>query len=272
VRVLALPPIQGLAANPYDPFLGRDGLMIHRVRSTLGYHGNELGRYDELRSAQAENDQIANPTFWALTNTEFLMANTDSLPIAGATRVVGPTRNAAGSLVSLFLLPGEHPFAWVAPAIMKYPDSAVLEAVHASNFPVRSVALFDTSSNVDAVQLTTLPAPLAISVNVTKFEPGHFALTLSAPAPKGSALVASENFYPGWRATIDGNPAKVERADLVLMGVPLPQGARQVEFTFMSDTYARGKAITLIALAAAILAALLGAAMERMHRRVQPHG
>jgi hypothetical protein len=268
VRVLAL-GLQGAPMNPYDPFLGRDALMIHRVRSTLGYHGNSLGRYERLRGADQEGGgQVLNPTFWALTNTEFLLANSDTIPfIPGAKRILGPVRNAAGTNVSLFLLPGEHPFAWVAPAIVKAPDDAVVEAFRATNFPVRSVALFDSSSKVPGMQLTALPTPLTITTNVTKYEPGHFALTLSQPAPKGSALVVSENFYPGWHVTVDGKPASVERADLVLMGVPLPEGARQMEFTYSSDVYARGKAITLVALALSLIAALAGAVMDRRSGR-----
>src|ERR1019366_1779578 len=101
-----------------------------------------------------------NPAIWALLNTEFFLFNGDSLPIPGARRVVGPVKDAAGSLVSLFQLPGEHPFAWVAPVMIKYPDSAVGEAFRATNFPVRSVAIFDTSSKVQGVQVSSLPAPL----------------------------------------------------------------------------------------------------------------
>jgi hypothetical protein len=120
------------------------------------------------------------------------------------------------------------------------------------------VAIFDTSSKAAAERLTALPAPLATTVHVDKYEPGHVALTLSGPAPKGSALVASENFYPGWRATVDGKPVTADRADLTLIGVPLPEGARKVELEFSSDTYKEGKTITLVAIAIAIVAVLAG--------------
>ncbi len=257
VRVLAV-GLRGAPMNPYDAFLGRDALMTHRIRLANGYQGNDLGRYEELSSAQQTDDQFTNPTFWALTNTDFLLANVDTIPIPGVRRAVGPVRDAAGTEVSLFRLPGEHPIAWVAPAIMKYPDASVIEAVHSTNFPVRSVALFDTSSSVPGVQLSTLPSPLAITVHADAFDVGHISLTLSGGAPSGSALVVSENYYPGWRATVDGKPVKVERADLVLMGVPLPEGARHIELTFSSDSYARGKLITLIALSLAVLALIGG--------------
>ena len=172
--------------------------------------------------------------------------------------VVGPVKDAAGSMVTLYQLPGEHPLAWVAPVMIKYPDSAVEEAFKAPNFPVRSVAIFDTSSKVQGAQVSALPAPLATTTHVDAYAPGHIVLTLSDPAPKGSALVVSENFYPGWHATADGKPVTVERADLSLMGIALPEGAKKIELDFSSDTYKEGKTITLAALAISIVAVLAG--------------
>ena len=109
-RVIPLPLGSDLARG--DPFLRpggqANGLMIDRVRNVLGYHGNQLGRYDDLLGLQEGGRQLANPNFWALTNARFWLTNTDSLPIPGVRRVVGPVRNAAGSMVYLFELPGDN--------------------------------------------------------------------------------------------------------------------------------------------------------------------
>ena len=247
----------GLPMSENDPNLDFDGLMVHGVRVVAGYHGNEIGRYDQFLTQ--EMNPLTNPTIWSLLNTEFLLVNSDSVPFVGVRRIVGPVKDAAGSLVSLFQMPGDHSFAWVAPVMIKYPDAAVVEAFKSPNFPAHSAAIFDTSSKVQAAQVTTLPAPLTTTTHVDSYAPGHIAMTLGAPAPKGSALVVSENYYPGWRATIDGKPATVERADLSLMGIPLPEGAKKVELEFSSDTYKEGKAITLAALLVAIAAVLAGA-------------
>jgi uncharacterized membrane protein YfhO len=79
--------------------------------------------------------------------------------------------------------------------------------------------------------------------------------------------VVSENYYPGWHATFDGTPATAERADLTLIGVALPEGARKVELTFSSDAYKEGKAITLAAIALAVIAALAGLFMPARTER-----
>ena len=247
-----------------DANIDGDGLMAHDIRTTLGYHGNELARYQILGGKERGWDQIANPRFWELTNTRYLLSNIDSLPIPGATRVAGPTTTSRGSRVSLFDLPGEQPYARVAPLIVKAPDDAVLGTVLDPRFDVATAALFDTSATVRAVEdVESLPAPLAISVRVTGYSPGAVELELDAPAPSGTALIVSENYYPGWHAAVDGQPAAIGRAHFSFIGVELPQGARRIRLAFSSQTYATGKLVTLIALLSAAAWLIAGAFLDR---------
>jgi hypothetical protein len=210
--------------------------------------------------------QIANPNLWALTNTQYFLTNTDTLPIPGAQRVVGPSRDVAGTTLYLYKLPGEDPFAWIAPVIVKAPDDQVLATVLDPRFDVRRAALFDTAATVKAKQVSALPEPLATTVTTMRYEPGGITLTLGAPAPEGSALIVSENYYPGWKATVDGRPATLGRADYTLIGVELPAGARTIQLTFDSAPYHTGKAITLIAFALSAAWWIAGALMERRSR------
>jgi hypothetical protein len=132
---------------------------------------------------------------------------------------------------------------------------------------VRRAALFDTSAAVTAQDsVRSLPAPLATTPTVRRYDPGHITIDLPDPAPAGSALVVSENYYPGWTATVDGKPSAVGRVDYVLMGVGLPAGARSVDLVFHSAPYERGKTITLIALALGALATLAGVLVDRRRR------
>jgi uncharacterized membrane protein YfhO len=75
--------------------------------------------------------------------------------------------------------------------------------------------------------------------------------------------MVSENYYPGWSATVDGKPATIGRADFTLIGVELPAGAREVELTYGSATYERGRAITVVALLLAVVAVAAGIVLER---------
>ncbi|MCR4338416.1 MAG: hypothetical protein NUW01_00865 [Gemmatimonadaceae bacterium] len=250
-----------------DPNLNGDGLMSHRVRNVLGYHGNELARYDQLAGKERGFDQIANPNFWELANARFILTNVDSLPLEGATRVAGPARTAAGTTVYLFDLPGEQPFAWVAPLIVKAADPEVLATVLDPRFPVRSAALFEPDAPVQAVaNVQSLPEESRIRVTTTSYAPGDISLALSEPAPAGSALVVSENYYPAWQAHVDGKRANVGRVNYTLTGVELPAGARSVRLRFVSPAYDAGKKTTIVALVLAFAALAAGIVLDRRTR------
>jgi hypothetical protein len=253
-----------------DPFLTGDALMSHDVRQMLGYHGNQLGRYDELLGGRGSYQQVVNPNVWRLTNVRYFMSTLPTPPLNGARLVAGPARNAFGTMVYLHELPMDNPFAWVTPAIVRAPDEQVLPTLHDPRFDVRTVALFDTSARVTAQQLSALPEPLDLRTTVRQYAPGRISLALDAPAPAGSALVVSENYYPGWRARVDGREVPVGRVDYVLLGLELPAGARQVELTFDDPAFHRGRAVTLGAVAVALLLLVGGIAWDR--RRLSASG
>ena len=203
-----------------------------------------------------------------LTNTRYFLTNIPELPFVGNTTLVkGPVRNASGDTVYLYRLNAENPYAWVTPVAVKAPDDQVLATLLNPRFDVRRAALFDSSANVAVSEgVQALPPPLAITTSVRHYEAGKVSIDLSAPAPKGSSLVVSENYYPGWKATVDGKSARIGRADYSLIGVELPQGARSVELNFTSPSYQRGKVITWIAIALGML--MLGAGIWRDRRRL----
>jgi len=266
-RILALE--LGPPEAVHDPYFNGDAFMIHGIRDARGYHGNELGRYDILGGKESGwRVMLTSPRFWELMNVQYFLTNVPELPIEGSVRLLGPVRNSAGSTVYLFRLPGENPFAWVAPVIVKASDEVVLATLSDSRFDdVRRAALFDTSAAVTTSATSrSLPPVLPLTVATTRPGPGHITLVLSAPAPSGAALVVSENYYPGWRATSAGRELRVGRANFTVMGVELPAGATRVDLTFHSPAYERGKLITLCALGAALILAAGGLLVDRRRR------
>ena len=244
-RVLMVPTSREVGR---DPFLAGDALMAHKVRAVPGYHGNELGRFQQLGGGAPQYPQIVNPNFWHLMNIKYVLTDAESLNVQGLNRVVGPVQNAYGTTVFLYEMSDDNPAAWVAPAIVKATDPEMLGTVLDPRFDVRRVALFDTAAAVTAVELTTMPEPIAVKARTTRFDPGAIDVELDQPAPAGSALIVSENYYPGWTAMVDGKPATVGRADMTIIGVELPAGARQVSLRFTSPPYETGKTITLVAI------------------------
>jgi hypothetical protein len=87
-------------------------------------------------------------------------------------------------------------------------------------------------------------------------------LLLEAQARDTGVLVLAEAWHPGWRVTVDGQPAELLRVDHALRGVRLPPGKHDVVLRFVDRPLRWGAAISLLALA---IAALLS-------RRGRPRG
>jgi hypothetical protein len=60
-------------------------------------------------------------------------------------------------------------------------------------------------------------------------------VTVRATASRAALLVLADNFSHGWRATVDGEPAEILRANHTFRGVVVPAGTSTVEFAFRPD-------------------------------------
>jgi len=69
---------------------------------------------------------------------------------------------------------------------------------------------------------------------------------LAVRTPVSGYLVLSDVYYPGWRATVDGAPAEVLRADYVFRAVMLPPGEHTVRMEFASWTWRVGLAVSIV--------------------------
>jgi len=259
-----------LSSSVRDPYFGggdgrADGLMVHGIRSAVGYHGNELGLYQQLTGWDRDwPQQLGNPNLRRILNIRYLYTNAPQPPLEGMRLVAGPARNVAGNVTYLYEFPGTNPMAWVVPLAVKASDDVALATVLDPRFDVRRAAIIDTAAAV-ATQMVpqSLPAPSEIAVRVTRSEPGHMVLALNRPAPRNATLMVSENYYPEWQATVDGQPTSVVRADYALIGVPLPEGGRTVELTFSSTRYETGRSVTLAAVGLALLMLIGGVLLEQ---------
>ncbi|MBI4130584.1 YfhO family protein [Candidatus Roizmanbacteria bacterium] len=57
------------------------------------------------------------------------------------------------------------------------------------------------------------------------------SVDLSAHANQPRMLIVSDAYYPNWRVTIDGSPAKIYLVDYALRGVVVPEGTHTIQFT-----------------------------------------
>ena len=75
-------------------------------------------------------------------------------------------------------------------------------------------------------------------------------------------LVLSDNFYPGWRAAIDGAPTSILKANHTMRAVNVPAGRHVVSFAFMPATFFDSMYASLAG-AVLVLAILIGSAFKR---------
>lgn len=86
------------------------------------------------------------------------------------------------------------------------------------------------------------------AAEVTRAEAGRLEVKTESAAP--SLLVLAENHYPGWRASVDGQPAEIIRVNYNQRGVTLPAGQHLVRFVYRPISVLVGLAISLVTLAA----------------------
>ena len=79
---------------------------------------------------------------------------------------------------------------------------------------------------------------------VTILATGGARTTYEVTTPNSAFLILSEPYFPGWLATIDGQPAPLLRADFALRAVPVAAGQHTVELTFRPLSFIIGAIIS----------------------------
>jgi hypothetical protein len=228
-------------------------LMAHYIPTLLGYHGNQIRFFDELLGGKLNGHPNAvNPSIWRLFGVGFLVVG-DTIQLSGWSRLVGPVQTTAGVPAVLYGADSPPSWATVVPAAVKVPEDQIIPTLLDTRFPVDRVVLFpDTSSAVVVPIGDSLPEASPVQAKVTQWEPGKMTIALTGQATAASWLVVSENWYPDWRATVDGGQADVLRGQFSLITVSVPVGAREITLEFRSRAYERGRMITFISLIAAL--------------------
>lgn len=76
-------------------------------------------------------------------------------------------------------------------------------------------------------------------------------------------LILSDNWYPGWRAFVDGSPVENFRANCTMRAVNVPAGRHVVSFVFKPATFFNSMYVSLAAAALAMLALILSAVKRK---------
>ena len=92
--------------------------------------------------------------------------------------------------------------------------------------------------------LTYTPNELVFTVNFKASE--TISLEVKTPVPK--LFFISDTFDPGWKATIDGSPAEIYRANYDFRAIPVPQGEHILRMYYQPQSFRIGVAAAMISL------------------------
>ncbi len=80
-------------------------------------------------------------------------------------------------------------------------------------------------------------------------------------------LVLNDTNYPGWRATVDGHPAPILRANFLFQAVALTPGEHIVTFSYQPSTLRQGTRLSAIGLVLTVALGVIGIWSRRSARR-----
>lgn len=167
----------------------------------------------------------------------------------------------AGSAFALYENPRPLPRAFVASNVVALDGDRAIRAVWSPDFdPFRVTVVELPEGESPGAPRSGLPIEPA---TITRYEPTRVEITTDST--RAGFLVLTDTAYPGWRATVDGVPARIVTANYLFRAVPVGRGRHTVVFTYAPSSLRWGLAISAAALLAA--AAILWRELGRRSRR-----
>jgi len=203
------------------------------------------------------------PALWDLLAIRFLILPQGQLPLPGWHQMSGAANAPGGQTAFLYERDTVPAYARVVTGAAKLPEERLLPTLLDPRLDVGRVVLLPSDAPVQPAPLDTMPARSTSQARVAQWEPGRMTVRMEPVPDRDGYLLVSENWYPDWRAEVDGQAAKVLRGDLTFLTVPLPKGAREVRLTTRSDAYRRGKMVSFASLAAIFLWLVFPVALRR---------
>jgi hypothetical protein len=128
----------------------------------------------------------------------------------------------------------------------------VRQAIQASG-PTDALAYFETRE-IDPAQVvileseTAIPSPApagAAASRATIINQNPQWVEVETRTAADSYLVLLDTYYPGWMATIDGQPTPIFRADYLVRAVFVPAGEHRVRFEYRPRSFQVGLGLAL---------------------------
>lgn len=233
--------------EPYRLWSLKDGSQdvrpaAHGAELVAGHHPNDLSRYRELIGMVGSGDarNLGNTNVRRILNVRYILWPSERGP-APQGSVVAQAQFTDGRVASTLLADGGLPRArLVGDAVVKSDAEAVPYIMSEAHDPEREVVL------AEAPPVALDGSPPTGSVRWVTREADRFELAVESDRP--ALLVIADNWYPAWRATVDGEEAEVLRAYHTLRAVAVPAGTSTIEMWYESDLLDRSFLVSLLVL------------------------
>jgi len=274
--------VEGIAKTEADKYIieksgeGRDYRVLNLTVSTFndnttsafyssvgGYHAAKLRRYQELIEAHIspEIPKIYDALQSAPLDTLRMMTEVAKFPIYDLSGVntdaLYPVLNMLNTRWFILgagedgrvKLPIENTAAygnaWFVKDV-KYVSNANEELDALGDVSPRYTAVVDKSFKAALGGAETLRYDEADKVVQTELTSA--SVKYDVESKNGGVVVFSEIYYPGWKATIDGQPAEIGRADYVLRAMNVPAGKHTIAMVYDPQSLHTTEAVATVAL------------------------
>jgi hypothetical protein len=230
-----------------------------------GYHAAKLRRYQDLIDAYIAPEMQKSMKAIAAANGDMTKVAGDSvfpvLNMLNAKYFILPLQNNQ-------TVPLQNPYvygnAWFVDHV-GYVDNANQEIERLGRINLRHQAVADARFRTQLGESKTQDT-LSIA-KLTSYEPNH--LTYDVHSDKGGILVFSEIYYPGWTATVDGQPAVLGRADYVLRALNVSPGHHQIVLDFHPSSIAKTETVAYVGYFLLVLLIVLGGVLEYRKKKAR---
>ena len=225
-----------------------------------GHHPNDIARYRELLGRDGTMENIRNPNLLQLLNIRYLIWPTAQQGGEPQNLEV-VARNAIGDQVyqSLVTYPPGFARARLVGAVEVVPEERTVARLLEEGFNPGTTALLNEPPPIELAG-----GPVQGDVQWTR--DGLDRLELAVESPSNALLVVADNWYPAWKATVDGTEVPVLRAYHTLRAVPVGPGRHQVVMWYDAGALRGGLVATIAGLI--VLAAVVVGSLIRDRRRV----
>lgn len=249
--------VLNLASNTFNE---NETSFFHK--SIGGYHPAKLRRYQEMIDAYIAPEMQAAMQAIAAKNGN--MQEVDGAKVFPVLNMLN-TKYFILPLQGGATMPLQNIYAqgngWFVDKI-NYVADANAEYAGVGKIDVRHEAVAD--KKFESVLGKAQSNDSTAKVKLVKYEPNNLQYTIDSK--NGGVVVFAEIYYPGWTATIDGQPAELGRVNYILRALNVKAGKHTVVLDFHPTSISTTETIAYIAIVILLLA-IIGAGYMRFKNR-----